>query len=46
VSRVDRLLAIITVLGVLAAGGVFLACDDCKAAFVKACTGSQRSSIS
>jgi hypothetical protein len=47
VSRVDRLLAIVTVLGVLATGALFLACDDCKSALVKACNGqAQRSSVS
>ena len=27
---------------VLAVGGVLLACDDCKVAFVRACIGSQQ----
>jgi hypothetical protein len=41
VSRADRLLTILTVLGVLAIGGVLLACDDCRAAFVRACVEGQ-----
>lgn len=40
-SRVDRLLTTLTVLGMLAVGAAVLACDDCKAAFVRACVGGQ-----